>query len=153
MSPSNGLEAPAVPKRGRSFLKGNPGRKKGSKNRTTVISSALLEGETEGLLRKAVALALDGDGLMLKFLLGRLLPKERPVRVDLRPYDDDLDPVDAMQAIVVAAVTGQIPPGEASALANIVTAHARTLEVAELRLRLEAIEENLGDLKDHSKKP
>jgi hypothetical protein len=112
----------------------------------------VLEGETEGLLRKAVALALDGDVLMLKFLLGRLLPKERSVRVDLPPYDGDLDPLDAMQAILVAAVTGQIPPSEASALANIVTACART-EIAELRARLETIEKNIGDLKDHSEKP
>jgi hypothetical protein len=111
MSRSNGPEAPPVPTtRGRPFPNGNPGRKPGSKNRSTVLTSALLEGEAEELLRKAVALALDGDVLMLKFLLGRLLPKERPVRVDLPPYDGDLDPVDAMQAISAPPSAGRFHP-------------------------------------------
>ena len=36
----------------------------------TVIASALLEGEAEELLRKAIELAKGGDVAMLKFLLG-----------------------------------------------------------------------------------
>ena len=86
---------------------------------------------------------------MLKFLLGRILPKERSVRVDLPPAVGDFDAVAAMEAILVAAVLGQILPSEASELANIVAAYARTLDIAELRLRLETIEKNFGDLKDH----
>jgi hypothetical protein len=53
--------------RGRPFVKGNPGRRLGSKNRETVIATSLLEGETEELLRKAVALAKGGNVPMLKF--------------------------------------------------------------------------------------
>ena len=75
------------------------------------------------------------------------------MRIDLPPADGDFDAVDAMGAILVAAVSGQIPPSEASALANIVTGYARTTDVAELRLRLESIENNLRDLKDHMGKP
>jgi hypothetical protein len=154
MRRSDGPEAPPVPAtRGRPFAKGNSGRKAGSKNRTTVVASALLEGEAEELLRTAITRAKAGDVVMLKFLLGRILPKERPVRVDLPSTDGDFDAVDAMGAILVAAVSGQIPPSEASALANIATAYARTLELAEVRLRLETIEENLGNLKDHLGKP
>ena len=33
--------------RGRPFANGNPGRKPGSKNRTTLVAAALLEGEAE----------------------------------------------------------------------------------------------------------
>src|SRR5262249_14298527 len=62
---------PAV--RGRPFPVGNGGRRPGSRNRTSMISAALLQGEKEELLRKAVELAKDGDVPMLKFLLG--LPK------------------------------------------------------------------------------
>ncbi len=133
--------------RGHPFAKGNPGRPRGSKNRTTLLAASLLEGEAEELARTAIAIAKAGDVGMLKFLLGRILPKERLVRLELPPADDDFDAVDAMRAILVAAVSGQIPPSEASALANIVAAYARTIDNSELSQRLESLEKDLGALK------
>ena len=42
---------------------GNPaGRPKGSRNRSTLVLEAIFEGEAEKLSRKAIELALDGDG-------------------------------------------------------------------------------------------
>jgi hypothetical protein len=148
MRRSEGPGATQVPTtRGRPFANGNSGRKPGSKNRTTLLAAALLEGEADELVRIAVALAKAGDAAMLKFLLGRILPKERLVRVELPPTDGDFDAVAAVEAILLAAVTAQIPPSEASALANIVAAYARTLDSTELRLRLENVEKDLGALK------
>ena len=43
--------------RGRPFAVGNPGHKVGSKNRTTVLAAALLAGEAQPLVRKAVEIA------------------------------------------------------------------------------------------------
>ena len=141
---------PQIPNtRGRPFANGNPRRPPGSKNRTTLLAAALLEGEAEELVHKAVEVALGGDVPMLKFLLGRILPKERLVPIDLPPADGDFDTVDAMGAILDAAVTGKILPSEASGLANSVAVYARTTDVAELRSRLETIEKNFRDLKDH----
>jgi hypothetical protein len=128
--------------RGRPFLNGNAGRKPGSKNRTSTLAAAL-EGDADELLRTAVAIAKSGDVTMLKFLLGRILPKERLVHVDLPTTDGDFDAVDAMGRILVAAVSGQIPPNEASALANVVAAYARTMGNTELGDRLESIEHEL----------
>jgi len=49
---------------------GNPnGRPKGSRNKTTVIAQALLEGEAEALVRKVVQLALEGDLTCLRICL------------------------------------------------------------------------------------
>jgi hypothetical protein len=48
--------------RGRPFAKGNPGRKPGSKNKTTLIGEALLKEAEEQLLRKAIEMAKAGDG-------------------------------------------------------------------------------------------
>jgi hypothetical protein len=81
--------------RGRPFAHGNPGRKPGTKNWTSKLAAAL-EGEAEELLRSAIAVAKSGDATMLKFLLGRVLPKERTVHVDLPATDGDFDAVDAM---------------------------------------------------------
>ena len=132
--------------RGVPFARGNPGRKPGSQNRTTRVAAALLEGEVEELTRTAVDLAKDGDVVTLKFLLGRILPKERSVRVDLPPTDGDFDAVDAMGAILNAAVSGQILPSEAAALASVVTAYARDIGVTELRGRVEAQDKRLERL-------
>lgn len=123
--------------RGRPFEKGNPGRKPGSQNRATRAAAALSEGDAEELMRTAVALAKAGNVVMLKLLLGPILPKGRPVRVDLPQTDDDFDAVEAMGAILNAAVAGQILPREAAELANVVGAYARAIDVTDLRERVE----------------
>jgi len=78
---------PSAYVRGRPFEKGNGGRRPGSKNRTTLVAEALLKGEEVTLVRKAIERAKAGDTQMLKFLLDRILPKERSVRVDLPAMD------------------------------------------------------------------
>ena len=138
-----GLTAPAP--RGRPFTEGNSGRKPGSQNRATQAVARLLEGEVEELTRTAVALAKGGNVVMLKLLLGPLLPKGRPVQVDLPPTDGDFDPVEAMGAILKAAVTGEILPSDAAALSGVVADYARALDVTELRVRLETLEKRLGE--------
>ena len=111
-----------------------------------------MEGEVEELTRTAVALAKGGNVVMLKLLLGPLLPKGRPVQVDLPPTDGDFDPVEAMGAILKAAVTGEILPSDAAALSGVVADYARALDVTELRVRLETLEKRLpGEHHDGSK--
>jgi hypothetical protein len=132
------LSAPGS--RGRPFSKGNLGRMPGSKNRTTIVAEALLKGEEDELIRKAIELAKAGDVQMLKFLLDRILPKERSVYVGLPPMGRANDAVDALGAIIDATGNGQIAPNEASALATLVEAFVRTINVAELELRLENLE-------------
>jgi hypothetical protein len=134
--------------RGRPFEKGNGGRRRGSKNRTTLVAEALLKGEEEALVRKAIALAKAGDVQMLKFLLDRILPKERSVHVDLPGMERADDAVDALGAIINAVGTGQIAPGEAAALATLVASYARAINVYELESRLDKIERDLAAIKE-----
>lgn len=138
---------PHLPVRGRPFEKGNGGRKPGSKNRTTVVAEALLKGEEVELTRKGIELAKAGNVQMLIFLLSRILPKERPVHVDLPAMERADDAVDALAAIINAAGTGQIAPGEAAALATSVGTYARAINVYELEARLDKIERGLAALK------
>src|SRR5262245_46484933 len=74
LEPSN---AEAAPKkiRGRPFQRGNPGRARGSKNRTTRLLEELVTGEGEKLAQKAVELALAGNVRCLQFCLDRLMPR------------------------------------------------------------------------------
>ena len=56
--------------RGRPFPKGNAGRPKGARNKVTVAVESLLDGEAEGLTRKAIELAMKGDTTALRLCLG-----------------------------------------------------------------------------------
>lgn len=149
--------SPFAPRRrGRPFQKGNSGRRPGSRNKTTLVAEALLRNEEMELVRKAIELAKAGDAQMLKFLLDRILPKERSVRVELPPIDYASDAVEALGTIIDAVGTGRIAPNEGSALANLVAVYARTINVADLELRLDNIEkkleESLSTLKEELKK-
>jgi hypothetical protein len=134
--------------RGRPFAKGNPGRKPGSKNKTTLIGQELLKEAEEDLLRKAIEMAKAGDAPMLKFLLDRILPKERSIQVELPKLLLASDAVDALGAIVEAIGTGQITPHEGASLATLVASYAQTIHVADLELRLDSLEKGLQLLRN-----
>jgi hypothetical protein len=126
--------------RGRPFANGNPGRPPGSKNRTTLLAAALLEGEAEELVRKAVALAKAGNVAMLKFLLSRILPRERLITLDLPPMDFADDGVEAHGHIMHAASEGRISPSEAAGLSTLINSYTRAIEMADVVKRLDALE-------------
>ena len=57
--------------RGRPFPKGNPGRKRGSKNKASLLAVSLAGATGEAILRKAIEMAMSGNVAMMKFLLDR----------------------------------------------------------------------------------
>ena len=126
--------------RGRPFAKGNSGRPRGSKNRTTAIAQALLANEETELVRKSIELAKAGDVRMLTFLLDRLLPKDRLIKIDIPLLDFAGEAVDGMAAISTAIAQGQITPSEGAALASTIASYSRAIEVWDLSKRIEAIE-------------
>jgi hypothetical protein len=132
--------------RGRPFEKANGGRRPGSRNRTTVVAEALLKGEEVELVRKGVELAKAGDVQMLKFLLDRILPKDRSVCVDIPQMEAASDAIDALGAIIDAVGSGRIAPNEGSAVASLVVARARMINDAELNLRLDDIEKRQKEI-------
>jgi hypothetical protein len=138
---------PAI--RGRPFQQGNGGRRRGSKNRSSVVAAALLEGEAAGLVRKGIELALAGDVTMLKFFLGRTLPRERLIKVDLPHMNLADDAVEVLAAITRAISEGVISPSEGAALATVVNYTTSAIEVADMVNRVNILEEKIkaGDEK------
>src|SRR6266480_7502277 len=133
--------------RGRPFAKGNPGRPRGSKNRTTAIAQALLADEEVELVRKGIELAKAGDVQLLKFLLDRLLPKERLIKIDIPRLDFADEAIDGMAAISRAIAEGQITPSEGAALSQMISGYSRAIEVWDLSRRIEEIESSLKEQK------
>ena len=126
--------------RGRPFANGNPGRKPGSRNRASVVASALIEGEAEELLRTAVRLAKAGDVVMLKFLVGRLLPRERLIKFELPIMESADDAVEALGSVLHAVSEGEISPSEGAAVAELISSYSQAIDRADLAKRLDALE-------------
>lgn len=125
-----------------TFAAGNPGKPKGARHRTTLAVEALLDGEAEGLTRKAIELALAGDTVALRMCMDRIAPprKDRPVAFSLPALDRAADAASAVAAIVAAVADGELTPLEASELARVVDSYAHTLATTEFEERLARLE-------------
>ncbi len=134
--------------RGRPFRKGrsgNPaGRRPGSRNKATIAAAQLLAGEAEGLTRKAVELALEGDAMALRLCVERLLPacRERAVKFALPPIESAADIAAAMKAVTSALADGEITPGEAGRIAGVVDTFVRAIETSDFEERLKELEDS-----------
>ncbi len=125
-----------------TFANGNAGRPKGARNRATQAVLALLEGEAEALSRKAVQMALAGDGVALRLCLDRIAPsrKDSPVMFPLPRMVNARDAAQAAGAVLEAVSMGDLTPTEGAQVMGLVDAYRRTLEVTELEARLVALE-------------
>ncbi|MFC0340771.1 hypothetical protein [Paracoccus niistensis] len=128
------------------FAKGAPGRPPGALNRTTRIAQSLLDGEAEGLTRRAIELALAGDATALKLCLDRVVPapKGRHVAFELPALKTPADAVAAAGALVQAVSRGDLTPGEGAQVMGLIDAYRRTCETADLARRLERLEASVG---------
>jgi hypothetical protein len=124
---------------------GNPaGKRKGTRHRATMLAERLLDGDADGLVRKAIELALAGDVVALRICLDRLVAprRYRPVRFALPPVTSAADAVAAMAAIVAAVAAGDLTPDEASQLSALVANTVKTIEATELERRVRMLEEH-----------
>ncbi len=135
------------PPRGRPFPKGNPGRKRGSRNKSMLLATSLAGGQSEEILRKAIEMAMGGNVPMMKFFLDRILPKERPILLDLPPLDSALDSIYAMAEIIDAVSSGRISPREGADIAQLVSTFIRAIQTTEAETEFEVLRSKLDDLK------
>jgi hypothetical protein len=129
--------------RGRPFESGNPGRPRGSLSKATLIAQAVLDGEAGTIARKAVELALAGDLQALKLCMDRLLPsrRERTVRFELPPITSATSAGEAAAALLGATSRGELTPGEANSMLQLVEGYCSAIAVSDFELRLSKLEE------------
>ena len=131
---------------GRPFIKGlsgNPaGKRPGTRNRATMIAEEMLDCEARPLLRQAIDDAKGGDGVMLRFCVGRIIGprRERPVRFDLPPIKSAADLSAAMQAVTSAVAQGELTTGEAWEISQIIDTFIRAIDASEFASQLERLE-------------
>lgn len=125
-----------------TFAAGNPGRPRGARHQVTRAVEELLEGEAEGLTRKAVEMALEGDTTAMRLCLERVAParKDSPVKFDLPPMKTAQEAAEAAQAVLQAVSEGDLTPMEAASVMTLVETYRKTLETSEMEARITALE-------------
>lgn len=126
------------------FAPGNTygGRKRGSRNGTTIAVEALLDGQHEALTQAAISKALEGDTAALRLCLDRIAPprKDAPISFELPPIKTAGDTVAASSSLLAAVAAGDVTPDEAGRVMALLTAHKALVEAGDLERRIEALE-------------
>jgi hypothetical protein len=134
-------------KRGRPFEPGNLagcGRPKGSRNKRSLFAKELLEEHSEAIVRKALVMALQGDGPILRTLLNMLLPrpKDLPCKIGPLPMGTTEDLSQTFDATLDGVVTGQITPSMAREIFGWIEGRRRVLETEQLARRVSVLEQS-----------
>jgi hypothetical protein len=121
---------------------GNPGKPKGTRHKATQAALALLDGEAEALTRKAVDMALAGDGAALRLCLDRIAPPRRdvPVTFDLPRMETARDAAKAAGAVLDAVALGDLTPQEGAHIMALVETCRKAFETCDLEARIAALE-------------
>ena len=131
----------------RTTKRGPISRPPGARHKATLAAEALLDGEAEGLTRKAIDAALEGDMTALRLCLDRIVPprKERPVSFRMPPLKSAEDAAGAMAAIAEGVAVGELSLGEAESASALVERFVKALEAGEIEQRLRALEAAAGE--------
>jgi hypothetical protein len=123
---------------------GNPnGRPAGSRNKATVAIETLLEDDAETIVKKAIEMAKSGDAALIRLCLNRLSPprRDRHIPFVLPEMNTPADVLNAVAAITNAVASGELTPGEAADLSQLVANYAKAIEVVDLEQRVCRLEE------------
>lgn len=156
-TPTTGTPAPEPDKpRGRDgkgrFTRGNPGGPGGPRKRAYTLqenaAAAITEEHLQAMLRKAAAMALQGNLSAMRFVFERVCGKPRETPADTEPLGITLPPmrtaaecVQAVEVLVTGICDGKVERDMAKLLIDAVQARLRSLEVHELEQRLADLEE------------
>lgn len=132
-------------KRGRPFEKGNKfgkGRPRGSRNKKTLVLQAILEEYMPALLKKAVAMALQGDSAVIRLLLDHKLPRASgsPVKIGRLPAGNIQEVGRSHQKIIDKVASGDITPAEALQVDSLLETSRKVIETDDIAKRLDAFE-------------
>lgn len=123
---------------------GNPfGRPRGIRNKATSLAEALFEGEIEGICRKAIEEAKQGNIQAIKLIMDRIFPpkKEALIFIDLPVIKAGADILEAVSRVAEAVCHGKISPSEGEMLTRIIDRQAKAIEVNLFEERLKCLED------------
>src|ERR1043166_9792029 len=116
---------------------GNPaGRPRGSRNKKTLVLEALLDDESETLMRRVIGLAKMGDDVPMRLVFPRMLPprRDRPVPLELPRIESEADARRAAGDVIEALGSGEITPQEAEQLLRVIAGAAMGMQSSQTRV-------------------
>jgi hypothetical protein len=112
---------------------GNPaGKKRGTRNRATLLREALADGESARVARIVIDKALAGDAVAARFIVDRLPPRPRgrAIALDLPEGAGAGDVLAASNVTIAAMASGEITPDEALTVTRVLDGRLRALKAA-----------------------
>ena len=123
-------------------LKANPGQTDLRRTSPAYAGDNILEAAESALRHKAVAMALAGDPVMMRYCLGELSAQRLRTAGLLLPEITTIEDISkATSAILQAAAAGKITLQEANGLASLISVHAQTMRAEELARRVARLEQ------------
>ena len=131
--------------RGRPFPPGNTlgrGRPKGSRNKAKSPGQDLLDEYAPHLMRKCIALAMQGDRSALRICMERISPARRGacITMNLPAIRNTQDLDKAAETVSQGIRRGKITPAEGGKLMNIFESRARIIERVQWEERIAKLE-------------
>ncbi len=130
---------------------GNPyGKPPGTRHRATRLAEAVLEGEADALMRKAIDLAKEGDVTALRFCLERLIPRRTEARIEFEmpAISRPKDAIAALSKISEGLGRGELTANQVGSLVALVEATLKAIEVFTLDERIAILEERTSAKQD-----
>jgi hypothetical protein len=139
--------------RGRPFTPGNTlghGRPKGSRNKPKPPGQNVLEDYTEHLVRKCIALAMQGDPNAMRLCMERISPARRGacITMNLPPIRTAGDVDKAAERVTQAIRRGDLTPTEGGTMMNVLESRSRVIERVQMESRLEKLGEKMAAARD-----
>ncbi|MBS0586855.1 MAG: hypothetical protein JSS37_02625 [Proteobacteria bacterium] len=128
---------------------GNPrGRPAGARNKASLMLDKLMEKGAQDIVETVIDRAKGGDMTAARLILERLAPpaKERPIAIALPPVCHVQGVVDAQALVIASLSSGELLPGEATAIMTMLEAQRKGIETVKLEARIKSLEENLNEL-------
>jgi hypothetical protein len=128
---------------------GNPaGRPRGSRNKKTLMLEALLDEESETLMRRVIGLAKMGDDVAMRLVFARMLPprRDRPVPLALPRIESEADARRASGDVMEALAAGEVTPQEAEQVLRVVAGAAMVMQSSDMGERIRWLQGRVAQL-------
>ena len=138
--------------RGRPFPPGNTlgrGRPKGSRNKAKSPGQDLLDEYAPHLMRKCIALAMQGDQNAMRICMERISPARRGayIKMNLPAIRTAQDVDKAAEKVTQAIGRGELMPTQGGTMMNVLESRSRIMERVQLESRLEKLEQDMASNK------
>jgi hypothetical protein len=135
--------------RGRPFAPGNKqgrGRPKGSPNKARSRGEDLLEEYAPHLVRKCIALALQGERSAMRICMERISPARRDalIRMSLPKIGTAQDVDKAAETVMQGIGRGVITPADGEKMMNIFEMRSRIIGDVQVESRITKLEESMA---------